>query len=351
MSSNKNKGSHVNKEQNSQAEKFQRWAEAELGLRGARIEKELSGGNSNLTQLVVHDQGQLVMRSAPAKTISPKAHLGVQREAAFMAALAGYAPVPKVLCWCDSVDIVGYPFALIEYIDGVAITEHLPDTYDDVEALNNLGLQLASALGKIAAAPWRELGLEHMGRPENFLQRQIERWLKVRESQPTRDLPEIQQLGAWLLENLPTDGPVGIFHGDYHLDNTLCHRQRPELLAVIDWEMGTIGDPLADLGLLLMFWGPRAVSPPGFAHVQAATRKQGVTNRRELATAWQKASGIKLRHLDFYLCFAFWRLAAIVEGAYGLYLEGKVDTEYARGLEYDVPALLKEAALAAEGDW
>ena len=334
-----------------QAEKFQRWAEAELGLRNARIEKELSGGNSNLTQLVVHDEGQLVIRSAPANTISPKAHLGVQREARFMSALAGHAPVPKVLCWCDDTEILGYPFALIEYIDGVAITEKLPASYDNVEALNDLGLQLASALGEIACAPWQELGLADMGRPENFLRRQVERWLKVRDSQPTRDLPEIARLGEWLLDNLPEDGPVGVFHGDYHLDNTLCHPERPELLVVIDWEMGTIGDPLADLGLLLMFWGPRAVSPPGFAHVQAATRKEGVISRLELVKAWNKTSGIEPRHLDFYLCFALWRLAAIVEGAYGLYLEGKVDTDYARGLEYDVPALLKEAALAAQGEW
>lgn len=333
------------------AEKFQRWAAAELGLNNASIVKELSGGNSNLTQLVVHDQGQLVIRSAPANTISPKAHLGVKREATFMSALADHAPVPKVLCWCDDIEILGYPFALIEYIDGVAITEALPASYDNVESLNSIGLQLASALGEIACAPWQALGLAEMGKPDDFLRRQIERWLKVRDSQPTRALPEIQRIGDWLLENLPADGPVGIFHGDYHLDNTLCHRDRAELLVVIDWEMGTIGDPLADLGLLLMFWGPRSISPPGFAHVQAATRREGVISRRELVKAWNKTSGIEPRNLDFYLCFAFWRLAAIVEGAYGLYLEGKVDTDYAKGLEYDVPTLLKEAAMAAEGEW
>ncbi len=330
---------------------FQAWAASELGLKGARIERELSGGNSNLTRLVVHDAGRLVMRSAPANTISPKAHLGVQREAAFMSALAGHAPVPSVRCWCDDSAVIGQPFALVEHVDGLSITDRLPAAYDDLESLNSLGLQLAAALGKIAAAPWRELGLAEMGRPENFLRRQIERWLKVRQEQPTRDLPELARLGRWLLDHLPEDGPVGIVHGDYHLDNTLCHRERPELLAVIDWEMATIGDPLTDLGLLLMFWGPRKVSPPGFAHVQAVSRRDGVINRRQLLQAWSGSSGLEADHLEFYLCFAFWRLAAIVEGAYGLYLAGKVDTDYARGLEYDVPALLQEAALAAEGDW
>ncbi len=333
------------------ATRFREWAAAELGLHGARIERELSGGNSNLTRLVVHDQGRLVMRSAPENTISPKAHLGVKREATFMSALAGHAPVPGVVCWCDDADVLGQPFALVEHIDGLSLTDTLPAAYDNVDALNDLGLQLATALGRIARAPWRELGLADMGRPENFLRRQVERWLQIRRDQPTRELPEIERLGGWLLDHLPPAGPVGITHGDYHLDNTLCHREHPELLAVIDWEMATIGDPLTDLGLLLMFWGPRAVSPPGFAHVQAVSRRDGVLSRRELARAWSQASGLDTGPLEFYLCFAFWRLAAIVEGAYGLYLAGRVDTDYARGLERDVPALLQEAALAAEGEW
>ncbi len=333
------------------ADRFRRWAEEELGLRGARIDRELSGGNSNLTRLVVHDRGQLVMRSAPASTISPKAHLGVKREAAFMSALAGHAPVPEVVCWCEDETVLGQPFALVEHIDGLSLTDALPAAYDNVDALNDLGLQLATALGKIARAPWRDIGLADMGRPENFLRRQIERWLQIRRDQPTRDLPEIERLGGWLLENLPPAGPVGVVHGDYHLDNTLCHRERPEVLAVIDWEMGTIGDPLTDLGLLLMFWGPRAVSPPGFPHVQAVSRREGVISRQALARAWQEASRLEAGELAFYLCFAFWRLAAIVEGAYGLYLAGKVNTDYARGLEHDVPALLREASLAAQGEW
>ncbi len=336
---------------NNGAERFSAWAKAELGLHGARIDRELAGGNSNLTRLVVHDDGQLVMRSAPASTISPKAHLGVEREAAFMAALAGHAPVPSVSCWCDDASVIGQPFALVQYIDGLSLTDSLPASYDSVESLNQLGLQLATSLGSIASAPWQSLGLADRGRPDNFLRRQIERWLKVRADQPTRELPEIERLGHWLLQNLPEHAPVGIVHGDYHLDNTLCHRDRPELLAVIDWEMGTIGDPLTDLGLLLMFWGPRAVSPPGFAHVQAVSRREGAISRRELAKAWTASSKLEAANLEFYLCYAFWRLAAIVEGAYGLYLAGKVDSDYARGLEYDVPALLQEAALAAEGEW
>jgi len=336
---------------NIDAQGLQAWIARELQRSDVRLVKQLSGGNSNITCLIGTAQGSMVIRPPPGDTISPKAHHGVAREARVMRALHGHVAVPRVLAWCEDNDIIGRPFALVEHIDGLSITETLPESYDGVSAVNSLGLQLIDQLAAIAVAPWQELGLADIGKPEHFLQRQIERWLKVRRNAPVRDLPALEQLGTWLLENLPAQGPTGVVHGDFHLDNTLCSASTPELLAVIDWAMATIGDPLTDLGLFLMFWGPRRVNPPGFAHVQAVTRVAGVSDRRILAQRWSGATGIAVDNLNYYLCFAFWRLAAIVEGAYGLYLEGKVDTPYARGLEYDVPALLSEAQLAAEGEW
>ena len=330
---------------------LQRWIETELGRSNARVERELSGGNSNVTCLVSTDQGPLVLRTPPENTISPKAHRGVERESIVMRALHGHVAVPEVLAWCEDNEIIGRPFVLVEHIDGLSITDTLPPTYDGAAAVNQLGEQLVDQLAAIATAPWRALGLDKIGKPDNFLSRQIERWLDVRQQAPVRDISQIQETGQWLLANLPSTPPVGVVHGDFHLDNSLCSAKQPDLLAIIDWEMATIGDPLTDLGLFLMFWGPRKVEPPGFAHVQAVTRIEGSSSRRALAERWSQASGISIAELDYYLCFAFWRLAAIVEGAYELYARGKVDTPYARGLEYDVPALLQEAAMAARGDW
>lgn len=331
--------------------KLREWIEQQLGRTGAAVSRELSGGNSNVTLLVDTDQGPIVMRTPPADTISPKAHKGVEREAQFMRALHGHVAVPRLLAWCDDPQVYGRPFALVEHIDGVSITGTLPDSYSGVDAVNSLGEQLTDALADIATAPWQDAGLAEMGKPENFLRRQIERWLEIRRQSSVRELPLIQELGDWLLRELPADSPVGVVHGDYHLDNTLCSADRPELLAVIDWEMATLGDPLTDLGLFLMFWGPRSEEPPGFAHVQAVTRIPDVVSRRELARRWSQRTAIAVDNLNYYLCFAFWRLAAIVEGAYCLYREGKVDTPYARNLEFDVPALLAEARRAAGGEW
>lgn len=333
------------------AQRLQDWIGRELQRSDVRLVKELSGGNSNVTWLIETAQGSMVLRTPPGDTISPKAHQGVAREARVMRALHGHVAVPRVLAWCEDKEIIGRPFALVEHIDGTSITEVLPDSYDGASAVNCLGEQLVDQLAAMALAPWQELGLGDIGRPENFLRRQLERWLDVRRKAPVRSLPEVERIGAWLLEHLPHDGPTGVVHGDFHLDNTLCSTSGPKLLAVIDWEMATIGDPLTDLGLFLMFWGPRRVDPPGFAHVQAVTRIAGVSDRRLLAQRWSDATGIGIDRLHYYLCFAFWRLAAIVEGAYGLYLEGKVDTPYVRGLEYDVPALLAEAQMAAAGEW
>lgn len=328
------------------------WIAANAGFSGAAIGGSLAGGNANLTLRVDTDQGPLVLRTPPVDTVSPKAHRGISREARVMKALAGKVRVPQVLGFCDDAAVIGRPFLLVEMIDGVSLTDTLPTSYaGDAQAVNLLGKQLVDELAAIHLVPWESVGLSDFGNPEQFLQRQIMRWREHRQAQDGRRLAEFEELGQWLHDNQPAEGPVGIVHGDYHLDNALCRDDKPELAAVIDWELATIGDPLTDLGLFLMFWGPRKVKRPGFGHVQAVTRGAGVIGRRELAQRWAQATGLSLEHLDFYLCFAFWRLAAIVEGAYELYVAGRVDTAYARGLEYDVPALLAEAKLAATGDW
>lgn len=328
------------------------WLQDREGIAGARVVRALSGGNANLTLELASAQGPLVLRTPPASAVSPKAHRGIQREATVLRAVAGHVTAPAVRAWCEDSAVLGRPFLVVSHVDGVSITEQLPPGYvDHVDTVNTLGEALVDELVAMHCLPWQGAGLADFGHPENFLRRQIERWQTVRAQTAVRSLPRLDSLGEWLLANLPAQSHAALVHGDYHLDNTLMCPDRPQLAAVIDWELATIGDPLTDLGLLLMFWGPREVSPPGFRHVQAVTRREGVLSRGALAARWSRGTGIGLESLDYYLCFAFWRLAAIVEGAYCLYREGKVDSDYARGLEYDVPALLQEAEAAASGHW
>jgi aminoglycoside phosphotransferase (APT) family kinase protein len=139
-----------------------------------------------------------------------------------------------------------------------------------------------------------------------------------------------------------------VIHCDFHLDNCLVAPDRPELRVILDWEMATLGDPLVDLGLCLFFWQRDPAAELGFGFVQGLTNRPGVLPARALAEHWSAVTGLGHEHIDYYVVFAAWRLAAIVEGAWVLQTQGKVNTPYSRGLERDVPALLNEAAAILE---
>jgi aminoglycoside phosphotransferase (APT) family kinase protein len=317
----------------------------QLGIRDAHLGERLGGGNSNLTQRIESAQGPLILRRPPDATISPKAAAGVRREYQVLSAIGDRARVPRVLGFCEDPAIIGAPFVVTAFVPGASITTTLPAAYPDTPAtLDRIGEELIDALASVHRLDWRALGLAQFGNPERFLERQIERWLKTRAADSVRALPLITELGQWLLAHPPREAPVAIVHGDYHLDNTLFSTTEPRLAAVIDWELSTIGDPLVDLGLALMFWGARPGDPPAMPFVQGVSRRAGVVSREALAARWAAATGYSIESLAYYLCFAFWRLAAIVEGAYVLYRRGVVDSPYARALERDVPALLEEAA-------
>jgi aminoglycoside phosphotransferase (APT) family kinase protein len=321
---------------------------AELGIDGARLGARLSGGNANVTQLVETPAGRLVLRRPPDQALSDSAAKGVQREWRILSALTHKVRVPAARGYCADPSVLGQPFLVVDHVEGVAITNALPEAYADEPAtLERIGHELVDALAEVHRLDWRTLGLRAPNPGPDYVSREIARWREVRAGTAVRDLPLVERLADWLEQHRPPLTHEAVIHGDYHLDNTLFDRAEPRLAAIIDWELSTVGDPLADLALMLMFWGPRTLEPPGFAFVQAVTRRPGLVPREALAARWSRATGIDVAGLDFYLAFAFWRLASIVEGAYVLRARGMVDSEYSRKLEYDVPALLEEAARVA----
>ncbi len=325
------------------------WLAEHLGLQEAQLGPRLGGGNSNITQLIQHRDGLAVLRRPPDNAISASAASGVRREYKMLQALHGHAPVPRALGFCDDASVLGTPFAVVEHIDGAAISIALPPTYPAGPAtLQTMGEELIDALATIHTLDWQALGIEPPDAPQDYVAKQIRRWLKARATESVRELPLVAEIGRWLEARLPPPPPASVMHGDFHLDNTLFRLDLPRLAAVIDWELASIGNPYADLALMLSFWGPRAVDPPGFAFVQKVTRDQaGCIDRDTLARRWSRRTGLSLDEFEFYRVFALWRLAAIVEGAYVLFRHGKVADEYSRRLEYDVPALLEEAARIA----
>lgn len=331
------------------AERLSRWLADAAGIADARIVRPLAGGNANVTSLVETASGPMVLRHPPADTVSDLAGAGIEREFRFVSAIAGKAAVAEPILFCNDLAVLGAPFSLTRFVRGAAITDRLPDDYaDDAATRDSIGRALIDTLASVhAIAPVpAELGDPEKGR--HFVARQIARWRGVRSASAARDLPLIETLGAWLADNAPAPEAVRIVHCDYHLDNVLMDLTEPKVLAILDWEMATLADPLVDVGLVTAMWNRDESLPLGFAFVQRVSNVAGVVGGAELAQRWANATGLSIDRLGYFQAFALWRLAAIVEGAYVLFREGQVDGPYERGLEHDVPALLDAAQRIAQ---
>lgn len=325
------------------------WLSEHLGQPGPWELRRLAGGNSNETCLLRNTDSEFVLRRPPRHALSASAH-SVAREHRLLAALQDTAvPVPRAFALCEDPAVPAAPFLLMEHIPGaVAITDELPAAYRaDPNALTAVADEIVDALAAIHLLDWRAAGLDGFGRPEGFLERQVQRWFRQWQKIERRPLPAMPRLAAWLEHHRPEAGRPALMHGDFHLDNCLFSAAEPRALAVIDWETATIGDPLMDLGLLLAFWGERELTHPGMPGVQGVSRAPGAPPREHLLDRYAQVTGTSLWHIDYYRCLALFKLAAITEGAYTQYLDGELRTEYAAALEHDVPALLAEACAIA----
>ncbi len=305
--------------------------------------ERLSGGNSNETLLVSSPAARRVLRRPPTATIDASAH-NMEREYRMLMALADtHVPVPRPIATTREATPGGPPALLMEHLDGVSLTDALPDAYPPGSG-ETVACAVVDALAELHSLPWRDLGLEDFGRPANFLARQVGRWRDQYAVYRHRDLPDFECVASWLEENRPPETEPAILHGDFHADNCLFSRGAPvRLLAIIDWEMSTIGDPLLDVGLFLGLWGDDRPQPCAMPRIQGFSRAPGTPTREFLARRYEERSGRSLEHLNYYMALALWKLAAIVEGAHLHFVSGRVETEYARALGDDVPRLLAEA--------
>jgi len=276
----------------------------------------LAGGASNLTYLIVLDDRRLVLRRRPLGKSAPKAH-DMHREFRVLEALDGRGlPTPHVYAYHDADDIVGAPFYVMDCSAGAVL--HTPAdvaslTPGAAEHVSNSLVDTLVALHEIGEA---DLQLEKFGRPDGFLQRRITSWLKQWDAVEHRDFPQLVPIGRTLLANLPEQRHSTLVHGDYRLGNVILDLQDDDasVVAVLDWEMSTIGDPLTDLAHLLVYWEPTCgrVTHPA----QMIARAPGFLDGKELVAAYEKASGRDLSNIDFYLAFEHWRAAIIKDAIY-----------------------------------
>jgi aminoglycoside phosphotransferase (APT) family kinase protein len=328
----------------------------EHGLGGGEVRAEPIGeGHSNVTYLIERDSNlthpQLVLRRPPRPPLPPSAH-DVLREARLLRALEPTpARVPAVLAVCDDETLIGSPFYVMERVRGEVIVSETPPALDTVEQRARIGEQLIDALVEIHAVDWAAAGLEGFGKPTGYLERQLRRFGGLWDLNKTREIPAVERVGAWLSEHMPQSGPATIVHGDYRLGNTMFAAHAPaKLVSVFDWEMATIGDPLADVGYLCMFWSEAGDPEGGLReHLGRVTRAEGFPTRAGLIARYEERSGRSMRDLRWYTTLALWKSVVFMEGNYKRAVAGTTDDPYLKQFGAGVLELARQAEEVAYG--
>jgi aminoglycoside phosphotransferase (APT) family kinase protein len=306
------------------------------------IERHMAG-HSNETFNVRLDGDDWILRRPPRGAFLPTAH-DVGREYRVLSALAGTSVrAPRAILMCEDPSVIGAPFYLMERVEGVVIRNTLPEALAvDVDSRSVIGEELVDALVELHAVDWRSVGLEGFGKTSGYLERQLRRWNgQLALTEPlTRPLADLHRVGALLEGRMPAEGDVTIVHGDYKLDNVLFRLQGPaSLAAILDWEMSTLGDPLADVGWMVSFWRDANDPEEFILDEQTVTQLPGFQSRDELLARYEARSGRRIDNLSFYMALAVWKLAILLEGSYARHLAGVTDDPFFGGLEEGVPAL------------
>ncbi|MEA2279296.1 MAG: hypothetical protein QOC78_4256 [Solirubrobacteraceae bacterium] len=306
-------------------------------------------GHSNVTFLVRRDGADLVLRRPPRGPLPPSAH-DVLREAQVMRALEGHVRVPRIPAVCDDTSVIGVPFFVMERVDGHVITGEVPPALDSIGDRRRMGEELVDALVEVHAVDWRACGLERLGKPTGYLERQVRRFLGLWEHNRTRELPTVESVARWLTDNLPESPPATVVHGDYRLGNTMIGPEPPaRLAAIFDWEMATIGDPLADLGYLAATWIDRHDPPLGRFELSRVTREEGFPLREELVARYEELSGRSVTDLRWYRTLALWKSIVFMEGNYKRAAAGTTDDPYLKDFGEGVVELADRAQALTRG--
>jgi aminoglycoside phosphotransferase (APT) family kinase protein len=287
-----------------------RWIECDVAL--------ISGGKSNLTYRVACDAGEVVLRRPPLGHVLPTAH-DMVREHRVLRALEGTAvPVPRVLVLGSADGPLGVDFYVMERVLGHVCRNALPPGYaDGPEPRAAIGAALVDVLADLHAVDPEAVGLAGFGRPTGFVERQLRRWSRQWDASKSGDLPALDELRDELVRTLPPQRAAAIVHGDYRLDNTILHPTLPgRIVAVLDWEMSTLGDPLTDLGTLLAYWSETTDDPVvAAARVMApVAAAEGFPSRAQIVERYAARTGFDVSGVEWYQAFAYFKLAVVCQG-------------------------------------
>lgn len=327
------------------------------GLGGGPLTQVLAigGGTQNIMVSFARDGRGFVLRRGP-RHLRPYSNVAISRETTILAALQhSEVPHPRLIAACLDVDVLsGAVFYLMEPIDGFNASVELPQLHSgNPQICRDMALNMAEVLAKLGEIDYRAVGLENFGKPEGFLQRQVPRWLDELQSYAKFDgygaagIPNVDLVAAWLEANRPAHWTPGIMHGDFHSANVMFDRFSPEIVAVVDWEMCTIGDPLLDLGWLLATWQlPQASGVFGGAFAQVS----GLPTHRELVDRYALGSGRDLSTITWYAVLACFKLGIVLEGTYARAAAGLAPRQIGDELHATTLQLFERAGALMDGE-
>ncbi len=318
-----------------------------LGEGEVRARRIGEGGGSNFTFLLERGVDRFVLRRPPRPPLPPSAH-DVAREARLQLALreAGFSRLPTIVAVCEDESILGVPFYVMEYLDGHVPTDELPPGLEAEDGRRRLGDELVDALVEIHAADVRSPGLAAFARPGSYNERQVRRFTQLWEINKTREIPTVERVGVWLAAHVPEPLPPTAVHGDFRLGNTMVQRDEPsKIAAVLDWEMGAIGDPRADVGYLLATYSEPG-GPPNPLGASPVTALAGFPTKAELVERYVESSRREVEPLRWFEALAPWKAAVFCEAIYGRFVRGELgaEDEGAARFEEGVPRLAELAA-------
>lgn len=294
--------------------------------------RQFPTGSSNLTYLLSAGGWRAVLRRPPLGPLPPRAH-DMEREARILQHLHPAFPLaPRSLVVCSDSAVMDVPFHVMEYREGTVVAAEFPPGTEVTEALcGEFADVVLDTLLDLHRVDYRKAGLGDLGRPRGFLERQVKGWITRYENSRTGESPEAGRLTDWLLSNMPSSPPPTLIHNDYHLKNLLFDRSDPRRIrAVLDWEMTTVGDPLMDLAVFLSYWVQPDDPAPLKRIFATVTTRPGFPTRRELIERYGRRSERDVSRMDWYLPFAYFKLAVILQQIYARWVRGQTrDSRFA----------------------
>jgi aminoglycoside phosphotransferase (APT) family kinase protein len=319
-------------------------------ITGSLEQEQFPAGYSNLTYLIKDATQSWVLRRPPFGAAVKGGH-DMGREFRILSGLHPvYGKVPEPYHYCDDEAVLGAPFYLMEKVEGVIVRKDLPISLSSADALNAFSTQMVDTLAEIHGVDIAAAGFSNLGQPEGYVSRQITGWIKRYSLAQTEIIPQMSKIADWLLAGMPEEAGVALIHNDYKIDNVVVSSETADVVAVLDWEMATVGCPLMDLGASLGYWVDPDDPVPMRLLPVGPTHESGYLSRKEAVARYEAQSGIQVADPVFYYVYGLWRIAAILQQIYLRYVHGHTrDYRFAQLIQA-VRILSLQAERAIEND-